>query len=64
MVAFVGPTGAGKSTIIVAHGLSIVRHARRIFVADGGEIVESGTRPELLAAGGRYAQLHREYVRA
>ena len=36
-----------------------MRSADRILVVDGGRIVESGTHTELLALGGRYADLHR-----
>ncbi len=53
----------GRTSFVVAHRLSTVRNADRIFVVDDGEIVESGTHRELVRAGGRYAELHREYVR-
>lgn len=53
----------GRTTFVVAHRLSTVRRADRIFVVDDGRIVESGTHGELLQAGGKYAVLHREYVR-
>ncbi len=45
------------TTILITHRLANVRHADRIFVLDAGAIVESGTDAELLAAGGRYAEL-------
>jgi ATP-binding cassette subfamily B protein len=47
----------GRTTIAIAHRLSTVRDADEIVVLDGGTIVERGTHDELLAAGGRYAQL-------
>ncbi len=46
----------GRTTFVVAHRLSTVRRADRIMVIDGG-IVESGTHDELVALGGRYAEL-------
>jgi ATP-binding cassette, subfamily B, bacterial len=47
----------GRTTIVIAHRLSTVRDADQIAVLDGGAVVELGTHAELLAAGGRYAQL-------
>ncbi len=46
-----------RTAIMVAHRLSTVRHAHRIWVLDAGLIVESGTHDELVAAGGNYAGL-------
>jgi len=46
-----------RTTIIIAHRLSTVRHADRIFVLDEGELVEEGTHEELVDTEGIYNQL-------
>ncbi|MCR5582381.1 MAG: NHLP bacteriocin export ABC transporter permease/ATPase subunit [Eggerthellaceae bacterium] len=43
--------------IVIAHRLSTIRHADRIIMLDGGTIVEDGTYEELLAHGGKFADL-------
>ena len=48
----------GRTTFIVAHRLSTIEKADRIFVIDNGQIVEQGSHRELLARRGFYAQLH------
>ena len=48
----------GKTSIIIAHRLSTVRRADTIFVVKEGRIVERGKHPELLKAGGLYAELY------
>lgn len=47
----------GRTTILIAHRLSTVRHAHRIHVIEHGAIVESGTHDELVALQGVYAGL-------
>lgn len=49
---------AGRTSIVIAHRLSTVRAADQILVVEGGRIVERGVHSELLARGGRYAELY------
>lgn len=47
----------GRTTIIIAHRLSTIRKADRIVVFSRGQIIESGTHGQLVAAGGYYSRL-------
>ena len=49
---------AGRTTLVIAHRLSTVKHADEIVVIDENGVRERGTHEELLAAGGEYARLY------
>jgi len=52
----------GRTTFVIAHRLSTIRRADTILVVEGGRVVERGRHEELLARGGRYADLYtRQY---
>lgn len=53
---------AGRTVVIVAHRLSTIRAADRIYVLDAGKVVETGTHRELLVNGGAYRSLHDRQV--
>ena len=48
----------GRTSVVIAHRLSTVRHADQILVIEAGRVVERGTHDGLLAAQGPYAQLY------
>ena len=54
-----GEALTGRTAIVIAHRLSTIRAADQILVVEAGRIVERGSHVELLARGGRYAELYR-----
>jgi ABC-type multidrug transport system fused ATPase/permease subunit len=50
---------SGRTSFVIAHRLSTVRHATQILVIEHGQIVEKGTHQALLDADGRYAEPYR-----
>ncbi len=49
---------AGRTVIVIAHRLSTVKNAKKIYVVSGGKIVETGNHKELLEKNGIYAQMY------
>ena len=54
--------GKGRTTIAVAHRYSSIQNADKIFVFEGGKIVESGTHQQLLVNEAQYSQLVRRQM--
>ena len=54
----------GKTLIMIAHRLSTVVSADRIYVLDDGKLSQSGTHNELMASGGLYKKMFEEYGRS
>ncbi len=52
---------SGRTSIIIAHRLSTILNADRIIVMEKGQIIEEGTHESLLARGGKYGQLYKQY---
>ena len=52
---------ADRTALIIAHRLSTVEIADRVLVMEAGRVVEDGSPDELIAGGGRYADLHRAW---
>lgn len=57
------PLMKGRTSLVIAHRLSTIKSADRIFVVDGGQIVESGDHNTLLANGGLYSRLYKQQFR-
>ena len=54
---------SGRTAIVIAHRLSTVRNADRIYVIDEGQVVEQGSHEELLERGGLYRDLYeRQFI--
>ena len=49
--------GDSRTVIFISHRLSTTRHADRIYMFDGGHLIESGTHEELMSSGGKYAYM-------
>jgi ATP-binding cassette, subfamily B, bacterial len=56
--AALGEALAGRTAVVIAHRLSTIRAADLILVIEDGQVVERGGHADLLAAGGRYAELY------
>ena len=60
--AFTEMAADGKTVIMIAHRLSSVTGADRIFVLEEGRVTESGSHKDLLEKGGKYASMWKQYV--
>ena len=61
--AALGEALVGRTAVVIAHRLSTIRAADLILVIEDGRVVERGRHADLLAAGGRYAELYTHPVR-
>ena len=53
-----GELREGRTVVLISHRLSTVRMADRIFLLEGGRVVEAGSHDELMRMGGRYARMY------
>lgn len=52
----------GRTSFVVAHRLSTIRHADTVLVMDGGRLIEQGPHAELLLKRGHYAALYKKFI--
>jgi len=52
----------GRTSVVIAHRLSTAEHADRVLVVDHGQVVEDGSHAELVALGGYYSALYRQWT--
>jgi len=52
----------GRTSFVVAHRLSTIRHADQVIVLEQGRVIERGSHTELLRKGGEYADMYRQFV--
>lgn len=57
------PLMKGRTSLVIAHRLSTIQSADKIFVVEGGQVVESGNHASLIAQGGLYSKLYRQQFR-
>ena len=55
---------AGRTSFVVAHRLSTIRHADQVLVLEHGHLIEQGTHDSLVKAQGAYARLYDRFARA
>lgn len=55
---------ADRTSVVIAHRLSTVMGVDRVLVVDGGRVVEDGSPADLVASGGRFAELHADWQRS
>ena len=51
-----------RTSVVIAHRLSTAEHADRILVVDHGRVVEDGSHRDLIAKGGYYSALYRQWT--